>query len=224
MSAFGDEVDVVKRQEEIALELESCGDDMDKMGQLLGALQTLLPSLPALRPLLRGSLPVALQLRVGNWPQGGAAWFLFSSLPHRPVSSADELAALDAKSETLDVGLVDKKIDQMMPQLGFRSADASRKVGSFSGGWQMRLCLGKTLLRDPDLLLLDEPTNHLDLDAIEWLEGEHSGGGTAEVLHGYCRGAAWVLQRCYVGTAGGRVGRVAVLLLLLLTQPPRPAR
>ena len=40
-----------------------------------------------------------------------------------------------------------------------------------SGGWQMRMCLGKILLQDPDLLLLDEPTNHLDLDAIEWLEG-----------------------------------------------------
>ena len=42
-----------------------------------------------------------------------------------------------------------------------------------SGGWQMRMCLGKILLQDPDLLLLDEPTNHLDLDALEWLEGTH---------------------------------------------------
>ena len=40
-----------------------------------------------------------------------------------------------------------------------------------SGGWQMRMCLGKILLQEPDLLLLDEPTNHLDLQAIEWLEG-----------------------------------------------------
>ena len=43
--------------------------------------------------------------------------------------------------------------------------------GARSGGWQMRMCLGKILLADPDLLLLDEPTNHLDLDALEWLEG-----------------------------------------------------
>lgn len=40
-----------------------------------------------------------------------------------------------------------------------------------SGGWQMRMCLGKILLQDPDLLMLDEPTNHLDLGALEWLEG-----------------------------------------------------
>jgi ATPase subunit of ABC transporter with duplicated ATPase domains len=45
------------------------------------------------------------------------------------------------------------------------------QVASFSGGWQMRMCLGKILLEEPDLLLLDEPTNHLDIDAIEWLEG-----------------------------------------------------
>ena len=42
-----------------------------------------------------------------------------------------------------------------------------------SGGWQMRMCLGKILLSQPDLLLLDEPTNHLDLDAITWLEGQY---------------------------------------------------
>ena len=46
-----------------------------------------------------------------------------------------------------------------------------RVAGRCSGGWQMRMCLGKILLADPDLLLLDEPTNHLDLDALEWLEG-----------------------------------------------------
>ena len=50
-----------------------------------------------------------------------------------------------------------------------RADEASWGWGS--GGWQMRMCLGKILLADPDLLLLDEPTNHLDLDALEWLEG-----------------------------------------------------
>lgn len=82
----------------------------------------------------------------------------------------DEMERLNRKAVDLDVALLDKKIDQMMPELGFKGDDNDRLVASFSGGWQMRMCLGKMLLQDPDILLLDEPTNHLDLDAIEWLE------------------------------------------------------
>ncbi|HEX5611784.1 MAG TPA: ATP-binding cassette domain-containing protein [Burkholderiales bacterium] len=54
--------------------------------------------------------------------------------------------------------------------LGFRESDGERAVREFSGGYRMRLNLGRALARPSDLLLLDEPTNHLDLDAILWLE------------------------------------------------------
>merc|ERR1719171_2501880 len=62
-------------------------------------------------------------------------------------------------------------IDKMMPTLGFKPEDNDRLVASFSGGWKMRMSLGKILLQEPDLLLLDEPTNHLDIETIQWLEG-----------------------------------------------------
>lgn len=117
MSAFEDQLDVLRRQEAVQKGLEECGDDMDKMGQLL-----------------------------------------------------DELNELSKNAVDLDVNLLDKKIDQMMPELGFSLEDNDRLVASYSGGWQMRMCLGKILLQEPDLLLLDEPTNHLDIDAIGWLE------------------------------------------------------
>ncbi|MDD2236443.1 MAG: ATP-binding cassette domain-containing protein [Kiritimatiellae bacterium] len=55
--------------------------------------------------------------------------------------------------------------------LGFQPDDLHRPFASFSGGWQMRAELARTLISDPDILLLDEPSNYLDLPAVEWLDG-----------------------------------------------------
>ncbi|MCL4802351.1 MAG: ATP-binding cassette domain-containing protein [Burkholderiales bacterium] len=59
----------------------------------------------------------------------------------------------------------------LMDGLGFGPDDLARPLSEFSGGWRMRLALGRALMSRSDLLLLDEPTNHLDLDAVIWLEG-----------------------------------------------------
>ncbi|XP_002963504.2 ABC transporter F family member 5 [Selaginella moellendorffii] len=83
----------------------------------------------------------------------------------------DELDKLQKKAEATDLYDVDVKVNKVMPELGFSQDDNDRLVASYSGGWQMRMSLGKILLQEPDLLLLDEPTNHLDMDTIEWLEG-----------------------------------------------------
>ncbi|PNW52063.1 UNVERIFIED_CONTAM: lysophospholipase [Euhalothece sp. KZN 001] len=72
--------------------------------------------------------------------------------------------------EAQDGYQLDTKISCLLPELGFFPEDGDRSVTSFSGGWQMRICLGKVMLQNPDVLLLDEPTNHLDLETIEWLE------------------------------------------------------
>ena len=54
--------------------------------------------------------------------------------------------------------------------LGFHEAEFGRPFASFSGGWQMRAELARTLIANPDLLMLDEPSNYLDLPAVEWLQ------------------------------------------------------
>lgn len=52
---------------------------------------------------------------------------------------------------------------------GLEFTEPENLVKNLSGGWRMRLALGKALLRKPQILLLDEPTNHLDLNAVIWL-------------------------------------------------------
>ncbi|MEQ8821070.1 MAG: ABC-F family ATP-binding cassette domain-containing protein [Sumerlaeia bacterium] len=68
-----------------------------------------------------------------------------------------------------DVHSMDSHIAKVLAGLGFGPADLQKRCRDFSGGWQMRIALGKLLLRNPDILLLDEPTNHLDIETIEWL-------------------------------------------------------
>ena len=82
----------------------------------------------------------------------------------------EKLDELQKQADRLDLFNMERAIDKIMPQLGFVPEDNDRLVASFSGGWQMRISLGKILLQEPGLLLMDEPTNHLDLDAIQWLE------------------------------------------------------
>jgi ATPase subunit of ABC transporter with duplicated ATPase domains len=47
--------------------------------------------------------------------------------------------------------------------------DVNLKVKLLSGGWRVRLALGKALLYKPSVLLLDETNNHLDINATIWL-------------------------------------------------------
>ncbi|MBD1921504.1 ABC-F family ATP-binding cassette domain-containing protein [Microcoleus sp. FACHB-831] len=84
--------------------------------------------------------------------------------------------------EALDGYNLETKIEKMLPEMGFEPEDGDRLVSAFSGGWQMRMSLGKILLQKPDLLLLDEPTNHLDLETIEWLETYLKGLKTPMVI------------------------------------------
>ncbi len=82
-----------------------------------------------------------------------------------------ELGQLHERFEALHGYELDARIDKLLPTIGFTPEGAEQLVADYSGGWQMRIALGKILLQDPDLLLLDEPTNHLDVETIQWLEG-----------------------------------------------------
>jgi len=62
------------------------------------------------------------------------------------------------------------KVEKLLSGLGFSEEDFHRNPSEFSGGFQMRIALAKTLASEPNMLLLDEPTNFLDIVSIRWLE------------------------------------------------------
>lgn len=72
--------------------------------------------------------------------------------------------------QQLDGYTIESKTEEILEGLGFSTEDLDRPLKEFSGGWRMRVMLGKLLLQNPSVLMLDEPTNHLDLPSIEWLE------------------------------------------------------
>ena len=93
-----------------------------------------------------------------------------------------KLSRYQGKFEALGGYKMQTEVEKILPKLGFSIEDADKLVGHFSGGWQMKVALGKILLQKPDLLLLDEPTNHLDLATIFWLEEYLSSLNIAMIL------------------------------------------
>jgi len=70
----------------------------------------------------------------------------------------DDLATLQEKADRLEAYGIEGKVDRVLVEMGFMPEEADALVASFSGGWKMRVGLGKILLQDPNILLLDEVT------------------------------------------------------------------
>jgi len=87
-----------------------------------------------------------------------------------PEREGHALALLHHRFEAIGGYAAHARAATLLSGLGFHNSRHEDPVGSFSGGWRMRLNLAQALMCRSDLLLLDEPTNHLDLDAVLWLE------------------------------------------------------
>jgi ATPase subunit of ABC transporter with duplicated ATPase domains len=72
--------------------------------------------------------------------------------------------------EELDGYALEGRAREVLAGLSFSQEMMEGDVGALSGGWKMRVALGRILLMRPDVMLLDEPSNHLDLESLIWLE------------------------------------------------------
>ena len=84
--------------------------------------------------------------------------------------SMRKLAELHHAVEFHDIYSVESRAEAILAGLGVPKDKWTGPLTALSGGYRMRVVLGKLLLQSPDFLLLDEPTNHLDMDSLVWLE------------------------------------------------------
>src|SRR5258707_791091 len=90
------------------------------------------------------------------------------------LDEMDEIIArygeVQSRFEELDGYALEGRAREVLAGLGFSQEMMDGDVGTLSGGWKMRVALGRILLMRPDAMLLDEPSNHLDLESLIWLE------------------------------------------------------
>ncbi|MBO1360739.1 ABC-F family ATP-binding cassette domain-containing protein [Acetobacter sacchari] len=82
----------------------------------------------------------------------------------------ERFGEVQARFEELGGYALDGRAREVLHGLGFSQTMMDGDVGRLSGGWKMRVALGRILLMKPDVMLLDEPSNHLDLESLIWLE------------------------------------------------------
>jgi ATPase subunit of ABC transporter with duplicated ATPase domains len=82
----------------------------------------------------------------------------------------ERFGEVQSRFEDLGGYALEGKAREVLDGLGFSQEMMDGDVSKLSGGWKMRVALGRILLMRPDVMLLDEPSNHLDLESLIWLE------------------------------------------------------
>ena len=70
---------------------------------------------------------------------------LEASTPENLDELIDKMDRLQRQFEGLNGYGLEAQIEKILPEIGFEPEDGDRLVSAFSGGWQMRMSLGKIL-------------------------------------------------------------------------------
>jgi len=123
------------------------------------------------------------------------------------VSALARVGELQHEFEHRDGYQIHTRAETALSGLGFAVERMKEPLYSFSGGWQMRAQLARTLIAHPDILLLDEPSNYLDLPAVEWLQRFLSGYAGTLLLISHDRHLLRTLARDILDVRRGQVIR-----------------
>ena len=74
--------------------------------------------------------------------------------PEKMQQILDRMQELQNEAENKEVYVLESRVQKVMDLMGFTDDEGDDLVASFSGGWKMRIGLGKVLLKDPNILLL----------------------------------------------------------------------
>jgi len=89
-------------------------------------------------------------------------------LHHTPMIKASTRTNISMVRDA-DSVITDAEIQQVVVQIGLENL-ASSPAHKLSAGERQKLCLGRAILKKPNLILLDEPTANLDPNTTEQVE------------------------------------------------------
>jgi heme exporter protein A len=94
-----------------------------------------------------------------------ARWFERLGMAAPDMAVYEELTAIEnlrffARVRGVDVD--DRRLGDLLDELGLAARDQRRRVGTYSSGMRQRVKLAQAVVHEPGVLLLDEPSSNLD--------------------------------------------------------------